>query len=188
MYNIYENIITEEEQNILLEYIERTKQDASRYSIIEGVESTSLWLIDLPNFKEIPLMEEVINRVHVKCNVIAKKELCKASNHRFGSGILYAPRGSELEAHLDVIDKNKFPNQYMLRMNIMLQKAERGGQFYFDIDGQQTFVDIPDRALITFNATKDKHGVSTNLGSTPRIILIIDCIDSDEEANYLVQH
>ena len=82
------------------------------------------------------------------------------------------PFGSLLNPDLDTLKNKK-----IIRTNIIIQNAKRGGNFDLHIDNRWITLDIPDRGLMTFNASDTEHRITKNLSSTPRLNLSIDCVE-----------
>jgi hypothetical protein len=66
----------------------------------------------------------------------------------------------------------------ILRINLIVQNAKRGGTFQLSNVSNNDYVDadIPDKGLMMFEASEIWHRITANLSSTTRINLSIDAV------------
>jgi hypothetical protein len=97
-------------------------------------------------------------------------------NTYYGWVISITPNGTEVPEHVDPIDKS-LKDKKIVRMNVLVRNATRGGLFDLkDCDGKWVTADIPDRALMVFDASEIPHRITKNLSNTTRINLSIDTV------------
>jgi len=97
-------------------------------------------------------------------------------NTYFNWVVSLSPNGTEVPAHKDPLEDELIKTKKIFRMNLIIQNAKRGGNF--DLYGNDGWVtaDIPDRAVMGFDASDVTHRITKNLSRTTRINFSIDAI------------
>jgi hypothetical protein len=91
----------------------------------------------------------------------------------YTSAINIVTRNTEIPAHFDYLDPELLKTKKIVRINIHIQNAKVGGLLCTEKNNIINELIIPERALMTFDASDIKHWVSKNYSGVPRYTLSI---------------
>lgn len=173
-YLIFNDIITDEEQLKIIDYVESRKENMDTYFKFspEYLNTLPVGLIPLNNEEEHPdFIRNIIKRIRDLLGVSSK-------NYRTwsGWGISYGFIGSGVIKHKDPVNKDSSPNDILIRMNTIVQNADKGGNFVFHYTNHNKIINVPEKALMVFPASVIDHSVSKNRSNKIRLNFSIDTI------------
>lgn len=173
-YLIFNDIITDEEQYKIIAYAESKKATMDTYFkySMEYLDTLPVGLIPLNNEEEHPdFIKEILIRIRDLLGVSSK-------NYRTwsGWGISYGFIGSGVINHRDPVNKDSSPNDILIRMNTIVQNADKGGNFIFHYPSHNKIINVPEKSLMVFPASMIDHSVSKNRGNKIRLNFSIDTI------------
>jgi hypothetical protein len=187
MYRVIPNFITTKEQQYLKEYTNKKVLEANgklkSYSDHEQLYSkTNIANIEplyyfyiQDDLKTNTLLAEIVRKMQVAVGVSEENP-----NTYFNWVISIAPPKAEVLAHVDPISPEVLKDKKIVRINLLVQNAARGGRFELteDKQGKGSWVEakIPDMALMTFDASDIWHQITKNMSNTTRINLSIDAV------------
>jgi hypothetical protein len=178
MYKIYENFITTEEQKMVLDFLmKNTKSlvaNLRTYADFAIQPSNSIAYYYLPLSKFLDNESEILSIIRRAQNLTGVPY--EDPKTFYGWAISVAPRGADCIAHKDVLDPNLLKTKKIVRMNILIQNATRGGNFDFFINDEWVTTKPLECCLLTFDASDIQHRITHNLGNKPRINLSIDAV------------
>lgn len=171
---IFNDIITDEEQLKIIDYAESKKETMDTYFKYspEYLNTLPVGLIPLNNEEEHPeFIRNIIKRIRDLLGVSSK-------NYRTwsGWGISYGFIGSGVINHKDPINKDSGPNDILIRMNTIVQNADKGGNFVFHYTNHNKIINVPEKSLLVFPASVIDHSVSKNRSNKIRLNFSIDTI------------
>ena len=171
---IFHNIITDEEQLKIIDYVESRKDTMDTYFKYspEYLNTLPVGLIPLNDEEEHPdFIINIIKRIRDLLGVSSK-------NYRTwsGWGISYGFIGSGVIKHKDPVNKDSSPNDILIRMNTMVQNADKGGNFVFYYPEHDKIINVPEKSLLVFPASVIDHSVSKNRSNKIRLNFSIDTI------------
>jgi hypothetical protein len=170
---IIKNIITDQEQKDIIEYVNSQKNQMGTYCKFgqQNNDMIPVSFIDLSgNNLNTKLINSVIKRVQDLFNLPNENPYTD-----YGWAISYGYKGCSVVKHKDPFAKSN-KNDISFRMNIIIQNANSGGKFVFHYNNNDKIIEIPEKALMVFPASEIEHSISKNLGNKPRINLSFDAI------------
>lgn len=170
---IINDIITDKEQNDILEYVNSQKNNMGTYAKFgpQPNHFIPVSFIDLNTDNSYPkLIDDIIKKVQDLFF------LPYVNPHTgYGWAISYGYKGSGVLPHKDPFNKiNK--DDISFRMNILIQNSDSGGDFVFHYGDKQNVIKVPNKSLMIFPASEIEHSISKNNSNKPRINLSIDAI------------
>ena len=183
MYKTLDNFITDEEQQYVKSFIAKritelggnlrsySDHEQKYHEVNERTtEPIAFFRID----KDIGVDEKLTSIIH------RMQDAAKVSHDNpctyFNWVISLSPIGTEVLNHIDPLDEELSKTKKIIRMNVLVQNAKRGGNFdLLDDSGWNTAI-IPDKALMIFEASEIPHRITKNLSSVTRINLSIDAV------------
>jgi hypothetical protein len=173
-YDIVENFISVDEAKAIKEYMKLNKSEYGSYTEFELSKDDKIRVSYLRINKAEDTIKEIVDAIK------RAQDYCKVPYINYhtknGWAISYAFQGSEVPRHLDRLPSEMGLTKKILRMNMIVQEATRGGDFYLMDGDKKVIVKVPERALFIFDASAIEHGVTKNLGVKPRINLSIDAV------------
>lgn len=170
---IINDIITDQEQKDILEYVNSQKNNMGTYSKFgpQPPYFVPVSFIDLGKENSYPkCVDNIIRRVQDLF------ELPYTNPHTgYGWAISYGYKGSGVLPHTDPFNKIN-ADDISFRMNIIVQNAESGGKFIFHYKNGNKIIEIPEKALMVFPASEIEHSISKNLDKKERVNLSIDAV------------
>jgi hypothetical protein len=173
-YSIIENFITDSESTEILNFFSTYNHTAGQVTLVT-LEVPTTWFIQLPPKGECPTLDTVLARINKFCTIPATEDFIVGNDYRYGSGMMYHPRGGRTGNHCDPYITDDIGTS-ILRLNVMFKNSSRGANFILEIDGEMTEIEIPDNALLVFNSSDYIHGSTTNYSNETRIIMLTDRI------------
>jgi hypothetical protein len=140
---------------------------------MEEVQSLFSFFSMLEELKTNTRLQNLVKRMQEAANVTEENP-----NTHFNWVVSIAPRGTEVLRHVDPLYDERIKTKKILRINLLVQNAKRGGAFQIYPNNKDDFIDveIPDRALMMFYASEIDHRITMNLSDTTRINLSIDAL------------
>jgi hypothetical protein len=178
-YKIIENFITDSESNEIVDFFSTYKNTAKQVNLVT-LEVPTTWFIQLPPKGACPTLDVVLARINKFCTIPSTQDFIAGDDYRYGSGMLYHPRGGHTGMHFDPMETIE-ANTSTLRLNVMFKNSSRGANFLLETNGLVDEIEIPENALIVFNSSDYKHGSSTNYGNETRIIMLTDRIAKTDD-------
>lgn len=190
MYKVISNFITEEEQQYIKNFVnEKIKQLDNKLPLyteneqmffahennFEGIlnrkTESILFFYSNDDIKENKKLTEITHRIQDAFDIPHGNP-----NTYFNWVVSLSPNGTEVPAHVDPLEDELIRTKKIFRMNLIIQNAKRGGNF--DLLGKDGWVtaDIPDRAVMGFDASDITHRITKNLSGTTRINFSIDAV------------
>lgn len=170
---IINNIITDQEQEDILNYVDSQKNKMGTYCKFgqQAENLISVSFIDLGNSNLHPeFIGKIIKRVQ---DLFALPYANPRTD--YGWAISYGYKGCSVVKHKDPFNKIN-ENDISFRMNVIIQNASSGGKFIFHHNNKEKIVEIPEKALMVFPASEIEHSISRNLGNKVRVNLSFDAI------------
>lgn len=184
---IFNDIITDEEQSKIIAYAEYRKATMDSYFKYSGeyLDTLPVGLIDFNNGEEYPdFIKNIIKRIQDLLGFSYKNYKTFS-----GWGISYGFIGSGVIYHTDPLNIDSGPNDILIRMNTMVQNADKGGNFVFHYPNQNKIINVPEKALMVFPASIINHSVSKNRSNKVRMNFSIDTIvDKSVWENLLIKY
>lgn len=178
MYKIYENFITADEQKIVLDFL--IKNTNNLVANLRAYTDFGIQPNDSVAYYYLPVSKYLDSQSEVQSIIRRAQDLIGASYEDpktfYGWALSVAPRGADCIAHFDPLNAELLKTKKIVRMNIFIQNATRGGDFDFLIDGEWVKTKPPECSMLTFDASDIKHRITHNVGKQPRINLSIDAV------------
>jgi hypothetical protein len=174
---IIKDIITDQEQNNILNYVNSQKNKMQSYFKF-GPQPDYFIPVSFIDINKIDLhpkfIKNIINRVQDLFGLSYENPYTN-----YGWAISYGYKGSAVLPHKDPFNKKNI-DDISFRMNIIIQNSDNGGKFVFHYKNGDKIIEIPEKALMIFPASEIEHSISKNLGKKTRINLSIDAIVKDK--------
>lgn len=186
MYKVIPDFISDDEQvflkKLVAEYIAKSSGNLRSYADHEQQHNSTFGRNTEPIFF-FSIVEEL--KTNIKLQDIVRR-MQKAvgvpeenPNTYFNWVISIAPRDTEVMNHVDPLDEELMKTKKIVRINLIVQNAKRGGTFQLSKESNAVNyidADIPDKGLMTFDASDVWHRITKNLSGTTRINLSIDAV------------
>lgn len=183
MYKVIPNFISDEEQSFLLDLVRKYTASNLRsyadheqhHNSVYGKSTEPIFFFSiLDELKTNKKLQEIVRKMQKAAGVSEENP-----NTHFNWVISIAPRGTEVMNHIDPLDEERLKTKKILRINLLVQNAKRGGSFKLSkISNGNEYIDadIPDKGLMMFEASEIWHKITMNLSNTVRVNLSIDAL------------
>jgi hypothetical protein len=186
MYKVVPDFISDEEQKFLVElvdqYIAKSSGKLRSYADHEqhhnatfGRNTEPIYFFSIvEELKTNTKLQEIVRRMQKTVGVSEENP-----NTYFNWVISIAPRGTEVMNHVDPLDPELMKTKKIVRINVIIKNAKLGGTFQLNTESNglnYIDADIPDKGLMTFDASDIWHRITKNLSGTTRINLSIDAV------------
>ncbi|WP_395652505.1 hypothetical protein [Brevundimonas sp.] len=186
MYKVIPDFISDDEQVFLKElvaqYIAKSSGKLRSYADHEqhhnatfGRNTEPIYFFSIvEELKTNTKLQEIVSRMQKAVGVPEENP-----NTYFNWVISIAPRNTEVMNHVDPLDEKLMATKKIVRINLIVENAKRGGIFQLSKESNaMNYVDadIPNKGLMTFDASDIWHRITKNLSGTTRINLSIDAV------------
>jgi hypothetical protein len=183
MYKSYIDFITDTEQQLLIEYVNKKILDSNNklksYAHHANIENK------LSTNPVEPLyyfyIEDDLNKNDILNNIVRRmQKFAQVSEENpktyFNWVVSIAPIGSEVIDHRDPLDEELLKTKKIVRINLLIKNATRGGKFELLQNDKWIDATVPDKALMIFDASDVFHRITKNISNVTRINLSIDSV------------
>lgn len=191
MYQVFEDFISIDEQAYIKSFVS-TRINELNGNLQSYSSHEQMFIMEDGNFTDVlkrdnePVLffsiaddigcNEILSNIAHKMQDVANVSY-ENPNTYFNWVISLCPNGTEVLAHLDPLSSELRKTKKIVRMNVIVQNAKRGGTFDLQSkDKKWITADIPERALMIFNASDTIHKISKNLSNVTRINFSIDAV------------
>jgi len=183
MYKVVPDFISDDEQTFLKDLVSQyiTKSNGNlrsyadheqHHNSVNGRNTEPIFFFSIvEELKTNTRLQDIVRRMQKAAGVPEENP-----NTHFNWVISVAPRGTEVMNHTDPLDAERMKTKKILRINLIVQNAKRGGTFQVSKVSNDAYIDadIPDKGLMMFEASEIWHRITANLSNTTRINLSID--------------
>lgn len=181
MYKVPEFITATEQKALVKWYEKKVKEmklgvNVPRPDICDDPEPG--WLVVDDHHPIVKVIERRINNHFGDVKSVNGKGV-----HQIVANVM--PKGASIKPHYDRYDLSPVDDPMtniddgydIIRFNVLLQSAKRGGELHINNEAMVT----SDRELMVYKASHDLHEVTENTGNRARILLLFTRVDKTDE-------